>query len=282
MFCSQCGKQIPEESSFCQFCGCKIQGSSPGQNTMNAPERPDGMDSKADTSTDRQRYTEAASNKKNGSFKKWLSVSLLVILTLLIAACVFIFVKRDRPVLIQEKQAEQEYQQQDSQQIGSYEHYIGDAVFYTEHDLRKYIIPDPDYPGFSLIDIEAMLRDVWGDVGLIQGSDGYSGTDGSSFTRSVSYNYADGRDDAPSHNDVSTYCFAVSRTGGEQQCSTIVTIYGEKLPPGGWIIVKGGTFGFSPDAAALLLYVLEQNESDQGSNIAEELPLPSNYECKNL
>ena len=125
MFCSQCGKQIPEESSFCQFCGCKIQGSSPGQNTMNAPERPDGMDSKADTSTDRQRYTEAASNKKNGSFKKWLSVSLLVILTLLIAACVFIFVKRDRPVLIQEKQAEQEYQQQDSQQIGSYEHYIG-------------------------------------------------------------------------------------------------------------------------------------------------------------
>ncbi len=281
MFCPQCGKQIPDGSSFCQFCGCKLQDTSPVQNTMNAPGRPAGMGSTADASTDRQRYAEAASTKKNGSFKKWLPIFLFIILTLLIAACVFIYKKRDGQVLIQEKQAEQE-QQQDNQQISSYEHHIGDAVFYTEHDLRKYIIPDPDYPGFSLFDIETMLRDVWGDVGLFQDSDGYSGTDESSFTHSVSYNYADGRDDAPSHQDVSTYCITVSGTGGGQQCGTVVTIHDEKLPPGGWLIVKGDTFGFSPDSAALLLYVLEQTESNPRSNIASELSLPSNYECKSF
>ena len=96
MFCSQCGKQIPDGSSFCQFCGCKLQGTSPVQNTMNAPGRPAGMGSTADALTDRQRYTEVAQNKKKANLKIWIPISLLIILILLIAVSVFIFIKRDR------------------------------------------------------------------------------------------------------------------------------------------------------------------------------------------
>ena len=94
MFCSHCGKQIPDGSSFCQFCGYKVQGISRDPNTMNAPERPDGMASMADVSTDRQRNTKASSKKNTGS-PKWLPIVLLIILTLMIAVSVFIFIKRD-------------------------------------------------------------------------------------------------------------------------------------------------------------------------------------------
>ena len=172
---------------------------------------------------------------------------------------------------------EEEHQQQ--QQTGNYEHQIGDAVFYTEHDLSKYLTPNPRNPVHYLLDLEAMLHDVWGDVGLLAVGDGYAGTDGTSFNLGVSYNYVDGRSDAPSHHDSSNYRFTVSSTGGERQYSTIVTIYDEELPPGGWLIIKGDTFGFSPDAAALLLYVLEQTRMNPRGNIAGELGLPPNFEC---
>ena len=66
---------------------------------------------------------------------------------------------------------------------------------------------------------------------------------------------------------------------GEEQYDSVVRIYNEKQPPGNWIVVKGFSFGFSPDAAALLLYMLEQNELNPRYNIAGELPLPDNYEC---
>lgn len=183
----------------------------------------------------------------------------------------------------EEEQRQQEEQERQEQQTGSYEHHIGDAVFYTEHDLGKYLSPNPRNPEHYLLDLEAMLHDIWGDgIGLLVNNDGYAGTDGSSFTHAVSYNYVDGKDDAVSHHNVSNYCFAVSDTGGGKQCSSIVTIYSEEKPSGGWLIIKGDTFGFSPDAAALLLYVLEQTQYNPRSNVAGELPLPSNYECRSF
>ena len=287
MFCSQCGKQIPDESSFCQFCGCKLQGTSPVQNTMNAPGRPAGMGSTADASTDRQRYTEVAPNKKNGSFKKWLPISLVVVLTLLIAACVFIYKKRDGQVLIQEKQAEQEQQQdnqqqnsqqQDAQQSNGYEHHIGDAVFYTEHDLWKYIIPKEYYPSEKWLDLETMLRDIWGDVGLLESGNGYFGADGGPTTRAVAFETIGG-DFIPDVGYTVKDSYIYVGKNGEEQYDSVVRIYNEKQPPGNWIVVKGFSFGFSPDAAALLLYMLEQNELNPRWNIAGELSLPDNYEC---
>lgn len=166
-----------------------------------------------------------------------------------------------------------------AQNPSGYEHRIGDAVFYTEHDLEKYIVPKETNPLHKWLDLEAMLHDVWGDIGMLKVSDGYVGTDGSSFTQSVGYDYIDGNNNANCNYDVKDYCFVVSGTRENHQCSTRVTIYGEERPSGNWLVVKDDVFGFSPDMAALLLYVLEQTESNPRSNIAGELSLPSNYEC---
>ncbi len=176
-----------------------------------------------------------------------------------------------------EEQERREQEEQQQQQISSYEHHIGEAVFYTEHDLRRYIIPDPDNPG-SLLDLETMLHDVWGDVGLLEVSNGYFGADGGSTTRGVAFETISG-DLVPGVGYTVKDSYIYVGKNGEKQYDSVVRIYNEKQPPGNWIVVKNFTFGFSPDAAALLLYMLEQNELNPRGNIAGELPLPDNYEC---
>lgn len=167
---------------------------------------------------------------------------------------------------------EEEHQQQ--QQTGNYEHHIGDAVFYTQHDIWEYIFPNPVNPAHNKISIRAMLADIWSVEGVYDSGDGngYAGTDGSSFNCAVTFGYVDGK---------SGSYFAVSTTS-ERQHSSIVVAHNEETPPGGFLIVDGDKsgFGFTPDMAALLLYVLEQTQYNPRSNIGGELALPSNYECK--
>ena len=173
----------------------------------------------------------------------------------------------------QEEEARQreEEEQQQQQQTGNYEHQIGDAVFYTQHDIWEYIFPNPVNPAHNKISIKAMLADVWNVEGIYDAKDSYAGTDGLSFNCAVSFGYIDGE---------SGSYFTVSRTG-ERQYSTIVKAHNEQTPPGGFLIVDGESsgFGFTPDMAALLLYVLEQTQLNPRSNIGSELALPSNYEC---
>ena len=174
----------------------------------------------------------------------------------------------------QEEERRQQEEQQEQQPSGSYEHRIGDAVFYTEHDLWKYISPYPTDPNYYYIDIEAMLLDVWGTSGgLMQGGDGYALSDGSSFTMAVSYLNLD--------DNIANKRMGVSSTGGEEQYRSVITSWNTPRPDGGYWVVKGDSrgFGFTPDMAAILLYVLEQTISNPRGNIAGELGLPSNYEC---
>lgn len=177
-----------------------------------------------------------------------------------------------------EEQERREQEQQQQQQSNGYEHHIGDAVFYTEHDLWKYVIPNENNPVHKWLDLEAMLRDIWGNVGLLGGGDGYFGADGGATTRAVAFDN-NGKDFVPGvgYTVMDSYIFVGKN--GEEQYDSVVRIYNEKQPPEGWIVVKGFSFGFSPDAAALLLYMLEQNELNPRRNIAGELPLPDNYEC---
>ena len=192
--------------------------------------------------------------------------------------------EREREAREAEERAEQERQRQEEearqreeeehqrqQQTGNYEHHIGDAVFYTQHDIWEYIFPNPVNPAHNKISIRAMLADVWNVEGIYDAEDSYAGTDGSSFNCAVSFGYVDGK---------SGSYFTVSRTE-ERQYSTIVIAHNEQTPPGGFLIVDGESsgFGFTPDMAALLLYVLEQTQLNPRSNIGSELALPSNYEC---
>ena len=137
---------------------------------------------------------------------------------------------------------EEEHQQQ--QQTGNYEHQIGDAVFYTQHDIWEYIFPNPVNPAHNKISIKAMLADVWNVEGIYDAKDSYAGTDGSSFNCAVSFGYIDGE---------SGSYFTVSRTG-ERQYNTTVRAHNEETPPGG-------------------------TQLNPRSNIGSELALPSNYEC---
>ena len=165
---------------------------------------------------------------------------------------------------------EEEHQQQ--QQTGSYEHHIGDAVFYTEHDIWDYISPNPANPAHNRIDIDAMLSDVWGGNGALQVSNGYSYSNGSDFYKGVQY------DDINGDKVINRIVVGVTL---DRDYRTVVTLSDTPKPDGGYWIIIGSSkgYGFMPEMAELLLYVLEQIESNPRSNIAGELGLPSSYEC---
>ena len=165
---------------------------------------------------------------------------------------------------------EEEHQQQ--QQTGNYEHHIGDAVFYTYHDLWQYVSPYPTNPSHYGIDINAMLLDVWGSTGTQVGN-GYALSDGSSFTAAASYFNVD--------DNIANKRMVVSVTGGEEQYRSVITSWNTPKPNGGyWIVLEDSRgFGLTPDMAAILLYVLEQTRMNPRGNIAGELGLPPNFEC---
>ncbi|MBO4854911.1 hypothetical protein J5500_00715 [Candidatus Saccharibacteria bacterium] len=153
-----------------------------------------------------------------------------------------------------------------------YYHEIGDAWFYTEHDLNDYIYPDPNYPGYYRIDIEKMLRDVWGsEGGLFKSNNGYSYTDGSSFSKGIQYEYI--------YDDYANPSFIVDVILDGDYRSTVIR-WNEPKPSEGYIIFDSDLdFGLSRDMCALLLYVLEQSEANPRTNIASELNLPTDFEC---
>ena len=160
-----------------------------------------------------------------------------------------------------------------AQQPNGYEHHIGDAVFYTEHDLEKYIVPKETNPLHKWLDIETMLLDIWGANGVSQVGNGYVLSDGSSFNMAVSYFNVD--------DNIANKRMVVSSTGGVEQYRSVITSWNTPSPDDNFLVIKGDSrgFGLTPDMAAILLYVLEQTESNPRSNIAGELSLPSNYEC---
>ena len=174
----------------------------------------------------------------------------------------------------QEEEARQreEEEQQQQQQTGTYEHQIGDAVFYTYHDVWQYVSPYPTNPSHYGIDINAMLLDVWGSAGTQVGN-GYALSDGSSFTAAASYFDVD--------DNIANKRMVVSVTGGEEQYRSVITSWNTPKPSGGyWIVLEDSRgYGLTPDMAAILLYVLEQTRMNPRGNIAGELGLPSNFEC---
>ena len=193
--------------------------------------------------------------------------------------------EREREAREAEERAEQERQRQEEearqreeeehqqhQQTGNYEHHIGDAVFYTYHDLWQYIVPKETNPAHKWLDIETMLADVWGSSGTQVGN-GYEFSDGSSFTAAVSYFNID--------DNVANKRMVVSLTGGEEQYRSVITSWNTPKPDDNFLVIKGDErgFGITPDMAAILLYVLEQTRMNPRGNIAGELGLPPNFEC---
>ena len=178
----------------------------------------------------------------------------------------------------EEEMRQQEEEERQEQQTGSYEHHVGDAVFYTEHDLQKFIFPNPTNPEYYDIDIEAMLVDVWGPEDAIKpaSSNGYIWYDGSPSPYVV-FSYFDVDDNIANKRMVVSSWFDDDH--GEYR--SVITSWNTPRPNGGYWIVKGDSrgYGFTPEMAAIFLYVLEQTKSNPRGNIAGELGLPSSYEC---
>ena len=184
---------------------------------------------------------------------------------------------QDEPEPEPEPQPEPEPEPEPQQQ-GGYEHHVGDAVFYTEHDLWKYVMPHIVDPSYKMIDIHAMIVDVWGTEGTVGSvANDYVLYDGSSFTAGVMYFDVD--------DNISNKRMVVSSSvcdnDGERDYRSVVTSWNTRRPDGGYWIVKGDSrgFGLTPEMAAIFLYMLEQTESNPRDNIAGELGLPSNFEC---
>ena len=184
---------------------------------------------------------------------------------------------QDEPEPEPEPQPEPEPEPEPQQQ-GGYEHHVGDAVFYTEHDLWKYISPNPADPIYNLIDIQAMLVDVWGTEGTVGSvANDYVLYDGSSLTAGVMYFNVDDN----IANKRMVVSSSVYDNDGEHQYRSVVTSWNTRRPDGGYWVVKGDSrgFGMTQEMAAIFLYMLEQTKSNPRGNIAGELGLPSNFEC---
>ena len=113
--------------------------------------------------------------------------------------------------------------------------------------------------------------------GIGQVRDGYVFSDGASFTTAASYFKVNG-DMATKRMVVSS---SVRDNDGVHQYRSVVTSWNTCRPDGGYWIVKDDSrgFGFTPEMAAIFLYILEQTELNPRGNIAGELGLPSNFEC---
>ena len=185
---------------------------------------------------------------------------------------------QDEPEPEPEPQPEPEPEPEPQQQ-GGYEHHVGDAVFYTEHDLWKYVMPHIVDPSYKMIDIHAMIVDVWGTEGggIAQVRDGYVFSDGTSFTIAASYFNVDDN----IANKRMVVSSSVCDNDGEYQYRSVVTSWNTPKLEGNFWIVKGDSrgFGMTQEMAAIFLYMLEQTESNPRDNIAGELGLPSNFEC---
>ena len=184
---------------------------------------------------------------------------------------------QDEPEPEPEPQPEPEPEPEPQQQ-GGYEHHVGDAVFYTEHDLWKYVMPHIVDPSYKMIDIHAMIVDVWGTEGTVGSvANDYVLYDGSSLTAGVMYFNVDDN----IANKRMVVSSSVYDNDGEHQYRSVVTSWNTpKLKESFWIVKDDSRgFGMTQEMAAIFLYMLEQTESNPRDNIAGELGLPSNFEC---
>jgi len=147
-----------------------------------------------------------------------------------------------------------------------YHHEVGGVGFYTHHNLYDYVTPSWYAPGKELLDVESMVKDIWGsDRIIIDAQNG--GYADNAATRSVAFWHK--------YSDKTTQTFAVTADGP----TSVVTCWHAQRPANGWWCEINTGFGFTPEMAALLLYVLEQTELEPRYNIGGELELPNDYEC---
>ena len=144
-------------------------------------------------------------------------------------------------------------------------HEVDGVRFYTEHRLDDYLEPRPGEPGKYDLDMEALLRDIWGkNVTIYIPNDGFVCTSEphSGISKISTFD--------PDKN-AGNIKIVVSKNDGNIRCCSTIEIVNTPFPVP--IASLEGTLGFTRELAELTIYVLEETEANPRNNIAGELGL---------
>ena len=184
--------------------------------------------------------------------------------------------ERDRQDQENLERENREREKQEQEQQSGYRHEVGGAVFYTKHDLNKYLSPDADYPQYFDFVFDSLLYDMWctNGGGILENRVGYSYSDGNDVTRGL---WVDAPD---SENDRLYHAVTVLRKVDGTEYTTSIRMYNCPRPDTGYYyIMNNYTHGIHPDMAALILYALEQMEENPRNGALNDLGLNDNFYC---
>ena len=144
-------------------------------------------------------------------------------------------------------------------------HEVDGVRFYTEHRLDDYLEPRPGEPGKYDLDMEALLRDIWGkNVTIYIPNDGFVCTSEphSGISKISTFD--------PDKN-AGNIKIVVSKNDGDTHCCSTIEIINTPFPVP--IASLEGILGFTRELAELTIYVLEETENNPRNNIAGKLGL---------
>ncbi len=158
MYCSQCGKQIPDQSKFCSYCGAQVYGVRPAANPVQQrPAAANPVQQQRPVAPNPVQQQPAAAPKKQGG---WGSR----ILTILVAAIVFTGAKYITENVLFEKNNDSAFEQgfkealtADSDVSDAMDSCARGAIYkdgYVRYGLSRLYMP-----GYSLISGEGDTRD---------------------------------------------------------------------------------------------------------------------------
>ncbi len=172
---------------------------------------------------------------------------------------------------VPEPEPETEYQNPGMH--SGYLNVVGDARFYTEHDISQWLRPDEDYPEYFDFDIYQMLVDLWCEDGggVSQSPTGFHYTDGIVMIMSIIFEGADTTNDRLFH-EVKIWD---NRNGTE---AISIVMHDCPRPEGGYYyILDEWNHVLHPDLAPLILFAAEQMVTGSPYEALSGLNLGQNF-----
>ena len=161
-----------------------------------------------------------------------------------------------------------------------YYHEVGNAGFYTKHDLNKWLKPHDVDPTMYDFDIGQMLYDIWcvDGGGIFENNVGFSYTNGDEWTKGLWVEVPDEDSDRVFHSATVYYDY------GGGRYTTNITIYRYPKPfkenkTKYCYILDKYYRSMHTDLAPLILLAVERMEENPQSGALNDLDLGDNFYC---
>lgn len=182
--------------------------------------------------------------------------------------------------VIPEPEPEPEPEYQNPGTHSGYLNVVGDARFYTEHDINQWLRQDSDNPDYTDFDIEQMLIDLWcqDGGGLIENNVGYSFTDGEEWTKGIWFEASDADHENAFH--MVTILYSVNG----KEYTTPIRIYEYPWPflnhcKDYYFVLDQYYKYIHKDMAPLILLAIERMEANPHDGVLNDLNLNENFYC---